>query len=273
MSVCIKKRKALSSSQAIGMATFLWGPLFWAFINDVAIIMDKQMEDEVELESSSKKRSKSHTKSRTNISSGTIKSKKRTTVNTNAEFWKLLKYLLPCRYCRESYTVFRRQDPPTFPYTKWVFNLHNKVNKKLDKPLYSWDQFHRKVQVYHSFSQPNTLWDMLFILAINYDAKTKKVHMQQFFSWLTLFLPRFITVCHYDPKQVQVLIHPQMNLNSKFSFLTSLAAKYNITYHTQHNQEYFIRHYAPAIAHQTPEELALICGPLIQKCQTFIGQV
>ena len=46
-----------------------------------------------------------------------------------------MKEVLPCRFCRESTVKFTGEDPPSFEsrraLTKWVYELHNKVNAKL----------------------------------------------------------------------------------------------------------------------------------------------
>jgi hypothetical protein len=51
---------------------------------------------------------------------------------TNAiKFMNMVKDILPCKFCRESTTEFLKQDPPHTPLDKWVYDLHNRVNKKL----------------------------------------------------------------------------------------------------------------------------------------------
>lgn len=46
-----------------------------------------------------------------------------------------MKDVLPCRFCRESTTKFVSEEPPKFDsrraLTKWLYELHNKVNAKL----------------------------------------------------------------------------------------------------------------------------------------------
>lgn len=63
------------------------------------------------------------------------------------EFFDLLQLILPCKYCRESYRHFIKEDPlgraiadPSFKghcrlaLARWLWALHNKVNAKLTKP-------------------------------------------------------------------------------------------------------------------------------------------
>jgi len=56
------------------------------------------------------------------------------------EFFKLVGNVLPCRYCRESYQEFINQPDTTLnmdvmknrtTFSRWLFDIHNKVNKKL----------------------------------------------------------------------------------------------------------------------------------------------
>jgi len=64
--------------------------------------------------------------------------------------------VLPCRYCRESYQKFAEdlndkalQNRKTL--TKWLYNLHNKVNKKLGIPKSQWPSFDAVWRRYESY--------------------------------------------------------------------------------------------------------------------------
>jgi hypothetical protein len=55
-------------------------------------------------------------------------------------FYDVIKYVLPCRFCRESYTQFIIDDDTVLndaalesrnTLVRWVYNIHEKVNKKL----------------------------------------------------------------------------------------------------------------------------------------------
>lgn len=75
------------------------------------------------------------------------------------EFFHSLKNVLPCKACRESFTDFVENDPEVKIRVKhfksrdtlgrWVFDLHNKVNKKLKKPTYK--NFERTRNFYEKF--------------------------------------------------------------------------------------------------------------------------
>lgn len=63
-------------------------------------------------------------------------------------FFKSVGFVLPCRYCRESYqkwteTLSMREFESRETLSRWLYDIHNKVNKKLNKgPDYtpSYDQ-------------------------------------------------------------------------------------------------------------------------------------
>ena len=56
------------------------------------------------------------------------------------EFFNYVGNILPCKYCRESYIEFMKEDPvenhleTRDQLCKWLYNMHNKVNNKLGVP-------------------------------------------------------------------------------------------------------------------------------------------
>ena len=52
------------------------------------------------------------------------------------QFFRDIQYIFPCKYCRESYGEFLEQEPidaeNRASLTKWLWKIHNKVNKKLE---------------------------------------------------------------------------------------------------------------------------------------------
>lgn len=58
---------------------------------------------------------------------------------------------LPCPDCRKHYRAFSKDHPlqavnTTQELERWVFNLHNDVNKRLGKKLYTFDACQRDCQ-------------------------------------------------------------------------------------------------------------------------------
>ncbi len=56
-------------------------------------------------------------------------------------FFESLKHMLPCIYCRQSYTTYLKYLPiddyldDRYGITYWLFSLHNLVNQKLSKTM------------------------------------------------------------------------------------------------------------------------------------------
>lgn len=230
--------KIMNSSP--GMSTFLWGPLFWALMHDVAVITDKHWHS-------------SSPAAREELLS----------------FWSHLRDVLPCKWCRKSYRKFYSLDPPTYPVVNWVWALHNKVNTKLEKPLFELDKFKRKTHVYSSFSNVNMLWDIHFILALNYEPVKKKQGYRGWLKCISNLVPYLVHDCGYEASSVNAFV----NKTDKSLFTTALTSKLTLLkWLGQHRDpakslDYFVIKYAPAIAHKNTEELLQLCGPLILKCR------
>ena len=69
------------------------------------------------------------------------------------QFFHLLKYVLPCERCRQHYTEGIEKIMPIEPHLKnqetlsrWLVRFHNTVNKRLGKPIMSYDSVREKYQ-------------------------------------------------------------------------------------------------------------------------------
>jgi len=63
-------------------------------------------------------------------------------------FFMVLQYLLPCEKCRENYKEHIRNHPLTNDILSsknnlmlWIVTIHNEVNKTLNKPLFTYEDF------------------------------------------------------------------------------------------------------------------------------------
>lgn len=173
------------------------------------------------------------------------------------KIWHIFQFMLPCKWCRESYTKFIRDDPPRKPYRRWIWALRNKVNIKLQKPIFEWEKFERRCHVYSAFCQQSTWWDIQFILAMNYNPTKKKKYYKQWFK----LSPVILNLLHYDIPCFNNV--PDAALISRFTLLRWLAENHSPTL----PMEYVARKYSHAIAHNTLEELSQLCGSLIMRCQ------
>lgn len=97
-------------------------------------------------------------------------------------FFQSLQFLLPCRFCRESYVTFLAEMGGSPPFVreatcnkistlKWTYDLKNKVNKKLDVTnIPPFEKVKQRLKTWNSVGSTTTIMDMLFIMAENYDA-------------------------------------------------------------------------------------------------------
>ena len=57
--------------------------------------------------------------------------------NQYHDFFYVIAFLLPCKFCRKSYSEYITNDPIDVSsktnLTKWLWRIHNKVNEKLRK--------------------------------------------------------------------------------------------------------------------------------------------
>ena len=60
------------------------------------------------------------------------------------DFYNSLKNMIPCELCRTHYIQYLEIAPPDLSgrnaLVKWTIDLHNKVNKQLGKPVYSYSK-------------------------------------------------------------------------------------------------------------------------------------
>jgi len=100
---------------ANGMMTNVFGPPGWVFLHCVTFgyPMDPKKFDVDN-----------------NLPSGTTEERYR-------QFFEQIGYVFPCRYCRESYQEFIKEIPiqteSRAALTKWLYDIHERVNKKLGK--------------------------------------------------------------------------------------------------------------------------------------------
>lgn len=88
-----------------------------------------------------------------------------------------MKDILPCPFCRESTATFVRDTPPTAPYGKWLYDLHNRVNAKLrgqaeDDPAVidpGPDPTFEEVQAKYKAMKPIAIPGRDFLMAVAYN--------------------------------------------------------------------------------------------------------
>ena len=182
------------------MDTQEWGPPGWKLIHSIAYqyeldCLRQEKEYEKEYEKECRQREKN------------IKI-----------FFKSMRHLLPCIYCRRSYKIYIKELPlfsskekteRKFSLFKWTYDLHNKVNNKLKKqgynhyenPLYK--DVLKKYKDYFSKNKNCTEmgWKFLYSIIFNYDEgisiTRKKAHVV-FFYMLGKVLPNKLSRDKYN---------------------------------------------------------------------------
>jgi hypothetical protein len=96
-----------------GMAPDVWGPIFWRTMHIVSLGYSP---NPTEQEQTAAK-----------------------------QFYESLQYVIPCPICREHYSHILSSMPPRVgnrdELVAWVFDVHNKVNEQLGKPVFTWEQY------------------------------------------------------------------------------------------------------------------------------------
>lgn len=156
-----------------GMAPDIWGPMAWRLLHGAAHRFDtRETEDPVD---------------------GVV----------FLLFLLQIAWVLPCLYCRHSYTTYILDAQSRFDeycqqrnVQAFVIELHNQVNQKLDKPVFDrLDLVRRRACVWGV--NPEDLFGLLFVIVLNYNSNRepeKETHYQNFFA----LLPDLFTVLGYD---------------------------------------------------------------------------
>jgi hypothetical protein len=119
-----------------GMQPEAWGPALWHFLHTVSFNFPPRPTKEQQIE--------------------------------YFTFFKSIGYVLPCKYCRDSYqaltadldlNVFRSR----MTLSKWLYDFHNVVNAKVGKPAYD-KSFDRVARKYHAMrgGQPRVRSKVVF---------------------------------------------------------------------------------------------------------------
>lgn len=122
----------LPANAANGMMTNVWGPPGWVFLHAVTfgypvdpVVFDKEH----------------------GLDPGTTEKRYR-------NFFEHVGLILPCRYCRESYQQFAKEVPIRAnnrdELTRWLYDIHCKVNAKLGKPNASFDDIRKRYEGYRA---------------------------------------------------------------------------------------------------------------------------
>lgn len=161
------------------MDTYLWGPLLWRLLESITRVLNPAY-------------------------LGVNKSEFDTKAYKDRVLLLLysLRYVLPCVYCRESYRRFISNLPPEEreDLWVWVWDVHELVNKKLDRPpILTLEKYEKRLMIWPTLLAPYQLWTLLTLLVLNYPKKGKESEDEEFkhkrcayyifFNSLTFLLP------------------------------------------------------------------------------------
>lgn len=119
------------SSKNNGLLTKVWGPPLWIGLHSITFGYPYKID----------------------LNNPDHKNKKKIYYN----FFKLLGYVLPCKYCRNSYQeYFDELDPYPFldkreDIVRWFYLIHDKVNDKLNVPSCDRISFYNFTKLYESY--------------------------------------------------------------------------------------------------------------------------
>ncbi len=113
-----------------------------------------------------------------------------------SSFFKSERYVLPCIYCRRSYTKYIKElnineDNNIF---KWTYLIHNKINDKLRKQGYLYEKnpsYNQVLKKYKRFVKKincNMLgWDFLYSIVFEYPQYSFEISESRFKGYVTFF--------------------------------------------------------------------------------------
>ena len=102
------------------------------------------------------------------------------------EWLSTLPYVLPCKFCRASLISYYEELPPEYTssktLSKWVWQIHGKVNNKLRSQGQSIPRDPPFVAVYNKYKSQETdkcpdIWKFLFSTAFQHPRSTKSLPM------------------------------------------------------------------------------------------------
>lgn len=255
------------------MDTNIWGPLAWNLLHDVAVMGDKLIPKIPAMN------------------------------DTIVRFFTLWQNLLPCVYCRQSFRRFSHRLPPQYPFRVWIYNIHNMVNRKLNKPLsLSRHVWLRRCKIYRCFGNTPQLWDLCFILVLNYNVKQQEYYIQ-WFQILRKLYAYLVRYRNYDPSMtplfqsmdnmfstppppqllrtikprhlMQWLVYyyvissshsdnPQLYGFDRFTGSTPPPPFSTASSHFQIEYDRLVHRYQHSLASADPEEMWRVCGPFLE---------
>lgn len=117
--------------------------------------------------------------------------------NIIKSFFKSIKYVLPCIYCRRSYSKYIKELPlrdiKDNNYFKWIYKIHNKINDKLRKQGYltkqnpKYDTILRKYNTFVKKINCMVGWNFLYSIVFDYPSYHFEISKSRYNGYITFF--------------------------------------------------------------------------------------
>lgn len=116
--------------------------------------------------------------------------------NIITSFFNSEKYILPCIYCRRSYSKYIKELPikKSKNIFKWIYRIHNKINDKLRKQGYlneknpSYDYILKKYKRFVKKINCNMIgWNFLYSIVFEYPQYDFELSQSRYNGYVTFF--------------------------------------------------------------------------------------
>lgn len=172
----------------------LWGPSGWRLLHDVSFYISESSDEKI--------------------------------IEKSRKFFGTLRYVLPCTACQYSYDIHLlhlRFPSKKTAVPRWVFDLHNRVNRSLSTPAVEWGPWAEK---YPSEMAQHRLKDAWPFIQSVVEAKGTYPELRTFFKYLWEFLYK-LDAYHSDKEVLKGLAEDRTE-RSKREFrdwITSIGKK------------------------------------------------
>lgn len=128
----------------------------------------------------------------------------KTEKDTYKLFFNGIRHILPCIYCRRSYTEYISKLPidgflnSRKSLSEWLYRIHNMVNDKLRKqglnnnPDPSFSEIHKRyIKYVKEINASNCInmpgWDFLYSVMFNYPEKKEDIELERYTNYIIFF--------------------------------------------------------------------------------------
>ncbi len=130
-----------------GVSTCVWGPPLWRILHTISFAPTQQL---------------------------------RAHANVVVRFMLNLSDVLPCKWCRLSYAQFMGEMPDLRAtiemggIARWMFDLHARVNAKLNAPTPKFESIAKRFIVRPVQWMPADVWDIISLFGLNFTSEKRK---------------------------------------------------------------------------------------------------